>query len=461
MIAFMVAGTASGVGKTTVALALMAVFRTRGMAVQPFKCGPDFLDTGHHSAIAGRVSRNLDAWMLDGEANRSLFRQACAGADVAIAEGMMGLFDGVAGGTEEGSSAEIAKLLGLPVVLVLNASTSARSIAAVVKGFECFDPELRIAGVVFNQVGGEAHFQMLWAAIRSTSQVPVLGWLPRKPEISIPERHLGLTGAEEIGAVAQRGRTLALLAEQYLDLDPLLQLEYQFPQATSPGVSQLTSTCQPVRVGVASDEAFSFYYEDNLDLLREHGAEVVFFSPLRDARLPQDLDAIYLGGGYPELHAERLSQNHGLLGELRSFGAGRKPVYAECGGLIYLGEELTLLSGAKFSMAGVLPIRFEMTPQLVKFGYVDVEFATDCLLGEKGAMVRGHSFHCSRLVVTGKIDTAYRLRYSISGKSEAEGYCRGSVLGSYAHLHFGGLPSMASSFVERAVLARSSAEVIR
>ncbi len=461
MIAFMVAGTASGVGKTTCSLALMAAFRRRGLTVQPFKCGPDFLDTGHHTSICGRSSRNLDTWMLDKQTNRELFVQASAGADVAIVEGMMGLFDGVAGGTDQGSSAEVAKLLDIPVVLVLDASKSSRSIAAVVKGFETFDPGMRFGGIILNGVASENHFLMLESAIALNSGVPILGWLPRNPDATIPERHLGLHTAAEQTDWPTRCDTFGAFAEKHLNLDLLLRGEdWSHPGPTARTIKSPVREDR-VRVAVARDRAFSFYYEDNFDLLRECGADLIEFSPLSDERIPDGVDAIYLGGGYPEIYPQALSENNGLLAQIRSFAANGKPIYAECGGMMYLAESLTTLNNESFPMAEVLPLQIAMTKKLVHFGYADVEFAEDCLLGEKGTTVRGHSFHCSQARITGPLETPYRVRYSLSGRKEAEGYSHQNVLASYIHLHFRANPAIAVAFVKRAYLARRAVEAIR
>jgi len=455
MIAFMVAGTASGVGKTTIALTLMAMLRERGLRVQPFKCGPDFLDAGHHRAICERTSRNLDTWMLDSEANRAIFWSATRDADAAIVEGVMGLYDGAGGDSEDGSSAEIAKLLALPVVLVIDAGKSARSIAAVVKGFESFDPAVRFAGIVLNQVGSDQHYRLLEAAIRSVTTTPLLGYLPMEPAIAIAERHLGLHTAEETASVEDRRVALARAGSRHLDIKPLLGLLWPGVAATSKVTAAECFAQKRIRFGVARDKAFSFYYEDNFDLLRENGAEIVTFSPLSDSALPQNLDALYLGGGYPELYADALSRNAPMLAGIRAFAESGKPVYAECGGMIYLSKALTLLDGHSYTMAGVLPMGFEMTSRLVHFGYADVEFIVNCLLGAKGTTVRGHSFHCSRVVPGDLMPTAYRLKYSLSGCDEIEGYQFQNVLASYVHLHFRGNPAMATSLVRAALRARA------
>jgi cobyrinic acid a,c-diamide synthase len=444
----LIAGTASGVGKTTVALAVMAGLRSRGLVVQPFKCGPDFIDAGHHSAICGRASRTLDSWMLPGTTNRSIFSNACSDADIAVVEGMMGLFDGVSGASEEGSSAEIAKLLDLPVVLVLDAGNSARSLAAVARGFEVFDPQLRIEGFVLNRVAGENHFRLLEGAFRSDTAVPLLGWFPRDPAIAIPERHLGLHTAPEQTQLRERFVALAGIAKANLRLDLLAHLQSSLG-ADAPAMVAPAPQTIAVRVGVARDRAFSFYYEDNLDALRELGAEIVEWSPLSDKELPADLDALYLGGGYPELYARQLSENRVLRNQVRAFSQTGKPVYAECGGMMYLARQLRTSNGL-FPMVDALPLAIEMTEKLVHFGYAEVEFREDCLLGAKGTIVRGHSFHCSQATETAPMDHAYLVHYSLSNNHMPEGYSRNNVLASYIHLHFRANPDLAQTFIRKA-----------
>jgi cobyrinic acid a,c-diamide synthase len=452
MIAFLVAGSASGVGKTTVSLSLMAAFQRRNKVVQAFKCGPDFLDTGHHTKVCDRPSRNLDTWMLSREANLGLYAKASRDADVVVVEGMMGLFDGVSGGGEHGSAAEIAKLLNLPVILVVDASKSGRSLAAVVKGFATFDPAIRFAGVVLNQVASERHFQLLEPAIKETCNLPILGWLPREKSISIPERHLGLHTAEEFGNWEQKREDLAAFAETHLDLNLLSEAAacLQIPNDTAPAA--IVSGQKSVRIGVARDRAFSFYYEDNLDCLRELGAEIVPFSPMSDSNLPHSLDGLYFGGGYPELFAEALSSNMSMLDDIRAFAQAGRPVYGECGGMMYLAETLQTRDSRSFRMAGILPLGTAMTERLTRFGYTQLELTQDCLLGKKGTTTRGHSFHYSKCEPTQNLSTAYRIKYTLSGREEIEGYVQGSVLGSYVHLHFLANPLLAESFIEQARL---------
>jgi cobyrinic acid a,c-diamide synthase len=454
---FLIAGTASGVGKTTVTLAITASLRRQGYTVQPFKGGPDFLDTGHHTRISGRTARNLDTWMLSAEANRDVIRQASHGADVLLVEGMMGLFDGKDGSNESGSSAEIAKLLKLPVVLVLDAGKTARSIAAVVLGFERFDPELPLAGVILNRVASDRHFRMLETAIELACRTPVLGRLPREAAIAIPERHLGLRTQEESEtgeALENLIDTLARLADSHLDMSRLADLECGL-DISRKSLPMLHPKSELVRFGIARDQAFSFYYEDNLDLLQEQGAELVPFSPIHDQYLPPDLDALYLAGGYPELYASQLSKNSAMHLAIRDFVASGRPVYAECGGMIFLSQHLTRHDGVTYPMAGVLPFEIEMTGRLVDFGYVQVELAHDCLLGKAGTMIRGHSFHYSRISNASQIATNYRIQYSLSGGETSEGYSLGNVLASYVHLHFRAEPNIARSFVAAAIASRT------
>jgi cobyrinic acid a,c-diamide synthase len=316
---------------------------------------------------------------------------------------------------------------------------------------------LPLAGVILNRVAGERHYEMLREAIESSSKTKILGWLPFEAAIAIPERHLGLHGAAEQAA---EGREAAIdafgaLATKHLDLDGLLELECGLEMAgVEPRLVATPAFADAVRVGVPSDHAFSFYYEDNLDLLREQGAEIVWFSPMTDASLPSGLDALYLGGGYPELHAKQLSSNRPMLEEVRTFAASGRPVYAECGGMLYLSESLSVDEDS-YSMAGVLPLSMQMTDRLVQFGYVTVEFTEDCLLGRQGTVVRGHSFHHSRIASQGEVATNYRVQYSMSGKEELEGFRQGNVLASYIHLHFRANPAVAENFVAAIRRARS------
>ena len=301
---------------------------------------------------------------------------------------------------------------------------------------------------------------MLETAISSACRTPILGWLPRDPQMAIAERHLGLHTVEESGDVEDADgkiTELAEIAEKHLDLARILALQCGLDMTVGPlrdtGVER-----SPVRIGVARDRAFSFYYEDNFDLLRQNGAELVPFSPLLDPSLPDGLDALYLGGGYPELYAQKLSANGTMRDSIRQFAASGRPVYAECGGMIYLSQQLATTDGIVHPMAGVLPFKMEMTAKLVCFGYVSVELLRDCMLGSRGTLLRGHSFHYSRIIDEPRLPTSYLVHYSLSGQEEFEGFVSGNVLASYLHIHFRTAPEIATRFVE--MVRRSKADVM-
>jgi cobyrinic acid a,c-diamide synthase len=429
-----VAGTHSGVGKTTVATGLIAALRRRGLTVQPFKVGPDFIDPMHHRAAANRASHNLDGWMLSRDANLDVFARHTAAADVAVVEGVMGLFDGEDPRRETGSAAEMAKWLGAPVLLVIDAAALARSAAALVHGYASFDAGLEIAGVVANRVGGEGHAGLIAEALAGGP--PLVGWLSADPAIEQPERHLGLHAPGD--ANPHHLARLADLVEAQFDLDRLLAVTRR-PAPLAPASPE--QTARRARLGIARDEAFSFYYEDNLALLGAAGAELVEFSPLRD-RLPPGLDGLYFGGGYPELHAAELASNEPMLAAVRDFARSRRPVYGECGGMIYLGEAITV-DGEEHRMAGALPTRTAF-PGPLELAYAEVETLGGGL-GE-GHVARGHWFHKARDGGGGATAPAYRLRLR-SGAVRPEGHRDGNVVASWVHLHFGSRPELAAAFV--------------
>jgi cobyrinic acid a,c-diamide synthase len=318
-------------------------------------------------------------------------------------------------------------------------------VAALVHGFETFDPRVKVSGVIFNQVAGAPHYHLLRDAVECSCDVVPLGYLPRDDRIQIPERYLGLFTAGEDLLPHSALALLAELAENYINLGKLLETAASFAVAPGRGGPALSPD---VRVGVASDRAFCFYYDDNLDALRAAGAEIVQFSPMNDPRLSEGLDALYFGGGYPELYAEQLSNNRAMLTSLQWFVAEGGTVYAECGGLMYLAEELVNCDGRAFAMAGILPLRVRMTNRLVNFGYAEVCLTKDCLWGAAGTRARGHSFHCSMITEPGPVECAYRVSYALAGRERPEGFCIKNVLASYIHLHFLSLPELAASFVE-------------
>lgn len=439
-----VGGTHSGVGKTTVATALMVAFTRRGLRVQAFKVGPDFIDPGFHEAATGRPSHNLDGWMLSRAANEDIYARAAEGADLVIVEGVMGLFDGYSGTQEAGSTAEMAKWLDAPVVLVVDAAAMARSGAAMVHGYATFDPGLTLGGVIFNRVNGAGHYRYLREAVEVRAEAEALGFLSDDAAIRLPERHLGL----ELARTAATPRYLdALVAwvNATVDLERVLRLAASAGSTGRRRVAPDARVATQARIGVARDSAFCFYYEENLSWLRRHGAELVTFSPLGDASLPQNLDGLYLGGGYPELFAERLSANDGMRASVREFAAGGGPVYAECGGLMYLTDAIVDSAGRSFSMAGVFPTCARMQAR-VTLGYTEVEITTDWLWLRGGERLRGHQFRYSSIdAMPACVGRAYCLVGNT--RKESEGYTSGAVLGSYVHLHFGACPDFARRFV--------------
>jgi len=434
--AIVIAGTQSGAGKTTITLGLIGALRRRGLVVQPFKVGPDFIDPLHHTQASGRASRNLDGWMLKAKVNQERFAAATADADVAVVEGVMGLYDGSDGKSDRGSTAEVAKLLDLPVILVIDVGAMARSAAALIHGFVSFDPAVRIAGVILNNVGGTAHADMIRDAVGG--RLPILGALPRAAELVMPERHLGLHLPHE--ARSDYVQLAANLVEGHVEVGPLLE-STRIARRAPPAPA--AKRAPRARIGVALDEAFCFYYADNLDLLEQAGAELVEFSPIRDP-LPGDLHGLYFGGGYPELHAEALGRNTAALAAVREFALSGGPVYAECGGLMYLAERLRV-GDRDHPQCGVLPFSTSM-PAPLKIGYVEVE-TTGGLFGA-GHHARGHLFHTSEISGESPAGRCYRLQSSRGDRGE-EGYHDGNVLASYVHLHFASDPNLAGAMVDR------------
>jgi cobyrinic acid a,c-diamide synthase len=440
----LVSGTHSGCGKTSLTLGLLAAFSRRGLRVAPFKTGPDFIDPGLHALACGQSSHNLDSWMLTKDANRALFARYASQADVAVLEGAMGLFDGASGSGEQGSAAHMAKLLEIPVVLVIDASGMARSAAALAQGFAGFDPDLNLAGVVFNRVGGPGHRAVLSEAM-DLAKIPVLGFLPKDPELAVPSRHLGLITAQDLGERPQWMERLTDWVEAGLDLDHLLKF---LPETALEAPKEQAASKTRVRLGVARDRAFCFAYEENLRLLESAGAELVFFSPFADAGLPGGIDGLYLPGGYPELHARTLSENSGMLGELRDFCLSGRPVYSECGGFMALMESIEDNERRIWPMAGVFPCKAKMGERFAALGYREARFTANTPLGPAGTAVRGHEFHYSHLVSDPAVPAVYDLEGRAGRMDAPEGFLRGNTLGSYVHLHFASNPAVASHFVE-------------
>ena len=444
-----IAGTHSGVGKTTVTLALMAALAARGRQVQPFKAGPDFIDPGHHSAVTGRPSRNLDGWMLGEVVNRAIFTRAAADADLSIIEGMMGLFDGSSPVNEIGSTAELAKQLDAPVLLIIDGSAMARSAAAMVSGYAKFDPDLRVKGVLFNRVSSEGHYALLKEAVEQETDVVSMGYLRPDPAMTISDRYLGLVTAMEQGTGEFYG-LLAKAAAETIDLDRIEALARSCRELTPAGLEpRKRNHDRKVRIGVARDLAFCFYYPENLELLKAEGAELVKFSPLNDRLLP-DVDMLYLGGGYPELHGEALAGNVAMRTAIRQFAERGGTIYAECGGMMYLTEAIRDFAGISHEMVGLFAAEAVMQKQGLTMGYRTMELSQDCILGESGSVARGHEFHYSTLVPRGPLTYACALRDARGETKGADGLVADNTLALYTHLHFASRPQMARALVTSA-----------
>jgi cobyrinic acid a,c-diamide synthase len=441
-----IAGVSSGVGKTTVTVALARALAARGLRVAIFKCGPDYLDPTYHARAVGTPSQNLDGWMMGRDAVLTTFAHATAQADVALVEGVMGLFDGASPTGEDGSTAQIAKWLDAPVALVVDAGGMARSIAALAHGFASFDPALRVDAVVANKVGSRGHLDLLRSAQRSP---PILGGLLEDPEHAFPERHLGLRTADESTLSDALLDHWGGRAAEWLAVEALLDLARSAPPLASAAGEGAPARPRACRIGVATDAAFHFYYADNLRRLEMLGAELVPFSPIADRELP-DIDGLYFGGGYPEAFAAQLAANEPMRAAVLAFAVRGGPVYAECGGLMYLTRAIATVSGERHAMVGLVPAEARMCDKLQALGYVEVETQAKTILGGAGTRFRGHQFRYSELCPApdpATVDHVYSLRRRRGSETTREGYGVGNVVASYVHAHWASNPNVPAQLV--------------
>jgi cobyrinic acid a,c-diamide synthase len=445
---FVIAGERSGVGKSTITIGTLLALRARGLEPQAFKAGPDFLDPMHHSAVLGKPSHNLDTWMFRDQVVPSFVRGS-KGSSISVIEGVMGLYDGLDGVSEEGSTSHLAKVLKAPVVLVIDASSSSRSAGAVALGFKDYDPEVDIAGVIFNNVAGPSHLAMLRDSLRG---MECLGGVPSEAAVELKSRHLGLVPAGEDLDMARYSRIQSMI-EEHVDLDRIIELASAAPEiGPAMGLSATRHKRPRARIGLAWDEAFNFYYEGNLDHLRMLGAEVVRFSPMRDA-LPE-VDGLYFGGGYPELFARQLESNSGLREQVRRASADGMPIYAECGGMMYTCDAVRDMNGRRMRMTGIFDADVEMTDRLQAIGYIEMEARKDNVMSMKGWSTRGHEFHYSRVCCTGSEEFAYDMRRGRGIMDGKDGLLAHHTLASYAHLHFASCPDFARRFVASCIYSR-------
>jgi cobyrinic acid a,c-diamide synthase len=449
-----IAGTQSGTGKTSLSLALVASLRRRGLRIQTFKIGPDFLDPSYLAVASGRPCYNLDGWMTRKEYVLELFGRNTKDADLAVIEGVMGLFDGSDPENSEGSTAEMARWLDAPVLLVVNVHGMARSLSAVVKGCVEFERDLKIAGVIANHSGSDRHKDWLTQSLKNASLPPLLGAIPRGAFPTLPSRHLGLITADFRNLPPKTLEELADVLERNLSVDAVMEIARNATPLSLAGPGREANPCQKrVLIGVAYDRAFHFYYPDNLDELKLRGCDLIPFSPLQDTKLPEGIDALYFGGGYPEEYAEPLSENLEMQETVRQFAGRGRPLYAECGGLMYLTRGIETTHGKRYPMVGLLPVWSRMFNRLKSLGYVEVTLADNSLWGERGALLRGHEFHYSELMGSPLEDPRwaqiYRIKRRHSEKILTEGFQNSNVLASYVHLHWASQPRSVETFIDR------------
>jgi cobyrinic acid a,c-diamide synthase len=458
-----IAALRGGSGKTIVSIGIIAALRGRGHSVAPFKKGPDYIDAGWLALAAGRPCYNLDTFLLDADLIRRSFCSHAAPGSLAVVEGNRGLYDGIDldGAT---STAELAKLLQAPVVMCLDCTKTTRTMAAVISGCVRFDPAVKIHGVILNRVAGSRHESILRRSIEHYSGVPVIGAVPKLGRQIFPERHMGLVPTPEHGWAADSIQSISRVASQHIDLDALLCLAREAPLISGfcppldfngPTGQRVTGQPASARIGILKDSAFQFYYPENIEALEAAGAEVLFISPLRDGHLPE-IDALYVGGGFPETHAQELAENKEFSARLRSLVDDGLPVYAECGGLMYLGNEL-VIEGRSFPMAGVLPLSFGLFKRPQGHGYTVVTVEGENPYYPIGAEIRGHEFHYSRVLSWSgtENDLVFRMQRGVGIHGDRDGIAFKNVLATYTHIHALGNPGWASALVRNAVAYRS------
>ncbi|UPW81684.1 cobyrinate a,c-diamide synthase [Lysinibacillus sp. Ag94] len=440
---FVLAGTGSGVGKTTFTIGLMKALQEKGKIVQGFKCGPDYIDPTYHTAVTGRASRNIDSWMFSHEAVRDIVARASKDADVSIIEGVMGFYDGKSPLSNAGSAADISVVTESPVILIVNCASMARSVAAVVKGFQLLSDQPNIVGVIANQVGSVGHYEIAKAAIEQECGIPVIGYLKREEGIDIPSRHLGLVPAIERGELDTFFDKLGALMAETIDLDQLLALT-KAPVLQESGQIFNEQPSQNICIAVAKDAAFNFYYKENLDLLRAKGAELQFFSPLANEPVPAEADGLYIGGGFPEEFAKILADNSVAKKSIREAVAKGLPTLAECGGFMYLTEAITNSNGDRYDMVGVIPGEVAMQAKLAALGYREIFGTPNNFLIGSDEEAKGHEFHYSKY--SGSHNTpAYETKGRFGNKQE--GYQAGNLVAGYTHFHFVSNPKLVDNWL--------------
>lgn len=446
-----IAGTKSGVGKTTITLGLLSHLKAMGLNAQPYKVGPDYIDISFHSAMAGLKCRNLDGYMLSKNSILELYERQAIKADISIIEGVMGLFDGSYEDANVGSTAQIAEILKAPVILVVDASKAGQSVAAQVLGFQKFSDKIRICGVIANRVSSERHYLLIKKAVEERTSLPLFGYMEKNEDLMLEERHLGLKSVFESGEKRIIKKFMKGVCRN-IDVEKIIKISRQvndlprYKKTIFNGAKK-----RPVaNIAVAYDECFHFYYEDNLEMLEHMGAKLTKFSPLKDRMLPENIDGLYIGGGFPELFSDRLSDNKSLLSDIKKKSRSGTPIYAECGGLMYLMKKIKLDKQPPYKMADVFPGTVRMGKRLQNFGYHKVKSNTDTVITNKGNTFPGHMFHWSYVEgMDSKSSEGFTL--TKSRKKVADGYVSGNTLANYIHIHFASKPSIAKKFIRSCV----------
>ncbi|MBD1380453.1 cobyrinate a,c-diamide synthase [Metabacillus arenae] len=440
-----IAGTGSGVGKTTVTLGIMAALMKKGYIVQGFKCGPDYIDPAYHTSVTGRPSRNLDSWMLSHETVKEIYTNGSQGADISIIEGVMGFYDGKSPSTNVGSSAEISEITKSPVLLVVDCAAMARSAAAIVKGFQTFNEEANIVGVLANKVGSEGHYKLVQTAIEQECGIPVIGYISSDKDLFIPERHLGLVPSIERGELASFFENLGQIVSNTVNLDLLYKLAEAPELQLSTSKLFVSRPKEDIKIAVAKDAAFNFYYPENLELLEAYGAELVFFSPLNGEPIPKNVDGLYLGGGFPEEFASELASDRKVKDSIRAAIDIGMPTLAECGGFMYLSEKICTTDEESYQMVGVIPGEIKMQKRLAALGYREIAGEDENYLLPEGLIAKGHEFHYS----TYETDSTHCYAYQTKGISgtNREGYMKKNLISGYTHFHFASCPEMVTNWI--------------
>ncbi|SHH36204.1 cobyrinic acid a,c-diamide synthase [Caloranaerobacter azorensis DSM 13643] len=448
---FVIGGTQSGVGKTTVSVGIMKALSKRGLNVQPYKIGPDYIDPAFHSFVTGNKSRNLDSWMLEERAINDIFVKNSFDKDISVIEGVMGLYDGFGIEKDNGSTAHVSKILKSPVVLIIDGNGVSSSAAAQVLGYKLYDEKVKIKGVIVNNVSGQKHYELIKEVIEKFTGIKCVGYLKKNIDIKLESRHLGLIPTVEVENLNKKLDKLSSMIEETIDIDEIIEISKEVSTLYYTYNNDNKTRLKDVNIGVALDKAFNFYYQDNLELLEELGAKLVYFSPLKDRKLPDNLHGLYLGGGFPEVFAKELEENRELRNEIKKVSELGMPIYAECGGLMYLCKSITTIDGKTYEMVGIFNRNARMTNKLQRFGYVHVNILKSCTISKMPTQVKAHEFHRSILDESINDNYIYRvdkIRESKIINSWKCGIVENSTLGAYAHIHFYSNKRLAEDFIE-------------